>query len=120
MDKEILNEFAAEMLKLLQDGSQFIGEQAPIVCQEILRYNLRLSLLGTLVGIVWGAFGYWSFKKLLPGYAGWIEEPPYPHMAAGVCWIISLTALAYHVPNLFKVLLAPRLYLLDYFVSSVR
>ncbi len=115
MDEKILNEFAAEMLELLRDGSQFIGDQAPIVCREILSYNLWLGLFVASLGVVIGVFGYWAFKQLMPKYKGWEEEPPYPHLVAGACFVVSLLMCAYGIPTVFKILLAPRLYLLDYF-----
>ena len=120
MDERIMNEFVAEMLKLLQSSSQFIGEQMPLVCQEILRYQLVASTGLALLGGGLGIFGYWAYKRLLPTWAGIQKEPPYPHIAAGICYVWALALVIVHLLEVLQILIAPRLFLLTYFSNLVR
>ena len=113
MDKQILDAFATEMLELLQTGSEFMGEQAPMVCQELLRYHLATSLLGVAVGMTLFGVGRWAFKKLSPidGEAAYV--------LTGIIWVVAGIIGLINMMIMLKIIIAPRVFLIDYFTELV-
>ena len=125
MKEEILNTFVAEMTKLLQSGSEFVVEQMPIVCQEVLQFRLVTGLIGTAIGlglIMGGIILARKTKQMCKN----IEDSEDREILTTTSYIVSgLACLIGNVPFLIngttvlKVLIAPRLYLLEYFANLV-
>ena len=103
----------AELLEYLKAGGEFIGEQAPLLFEDIIRWGIYSRLPWLLVGCVFAFFG-WRLRM-------WANTFDFRDMDSYrwsvVCWvgIFSISTLIFTM-NLFymlKPLVAPRLYLIE-------
>lgn len=119
MDKEVLNKFLVEMTEALRTGIK----QIPLVAQEILNYNMAITLLGVAVGIVLLVMAIVLAVKIyktiqhdehkLDNWFGLYAIP-------AALFVISMMQLFSYVPDALKIYLAPRAFLLEYIAHLVR
>ncbi len=125
MNEKILNEFVAEMTSLLQSGSQFVGEQTPEVIKEVLRFNLFSSIFwAVILGL--GTYCLCPiYKHVYPKLCKINDDVDRP-MAKVLFWAVMIVVGAIMLPaclleleNAVQILVAPRMYLLEYFARLV-
>lgn len=140
MSSEKVNDLLLETLEkgiaAVEKGAEFLGEQIPLVVQELLLFKAveaGFYILASLAVL----YGVYRWAKLLPmavkdaesdyklpdNYKRTFPEP----MAIGyimvggfvsaIAGIFSLTTLVSETITLAKILLAPRIYLLEYAAS---
>jgi hypothetical protein len=116
MDKTMLDKFMNEILTLLQTAKDFAVTQMPEVCEEVLRYNLYNSIFCVVANLL-GLIGCYLFARWLHKKAV-AEDNDYFHVFSfftAIGAIFSLGMLLSSLMNAFKITMAPRLYLIEYF-----
>lgn len=117
--KNALNAFLVNALELVQDAGKFAGEQIPIVLQEIIRYAIVAEALTIAVCLCFLTacffFVKYCYKENTNGrtiaYKCDGVLPWVPTILVGSFSFGFLLASTY---QLIFVLVAPRLYLLEY------
>ena len=115
--KENLEAFLKKSLEFVERTVEFAGEQVPLVIKEIIRYTLVIELILLLRGTVIFTVGLYLVYK---GYASEFSEPSltqeevkctlfYTGGFILAIWGASLVELG----KLVKVIVAPRLFLID-------
>jgi hypothetical protein len=111
MSNEKLNEALAFVLEQVKDGTGFVKEQAPLVAQEIVRYELWSSVVFfvaaaavALVTIFWARKKEWIVWEDLPG----------PKMFATIVVGVASVVAVQNGVHITKCVTAPRLVVLDY------
>lgn len=103
----------------LQQGKDLVIDQAPTVVKEFLRWNFYQDLFWIGVGlatILTGTIIYYKLKKSLKG----TMEYGFQFVPGAVGWIIGTVAVAINLFDLIKLLVAPRIYLIEYVTSLLR
>jgi len=90
--------------KTLTEAKELTIEQLPLVARELLVFNIITDFIGIFVLIAMISGLYYEYKKV-------IDELRFFILLIGV--LLTLLLIGY-VDDIFKIILAPRLYLLDY------
>lgn len=121
MEKELLNKFFQTMLDILQDAKSFMEKEIPLVCQEILKYNLYKSVIySSLCGIAMSLTIYFSYKlfkfvaKDSPG------DEAIPIFIGGFVSVFLLIGTISNALEAIQIIVAPRIYLIEYFANLVK
>lgn len=120
MDKTVIDKFMNEMLTLLQTAKDFAVTQVPEVCKEVLRYSLCEAIFYVVVGLfllaACGFFARWLHKKA-------VEENDGNYYMFNIfsCIVaaIGLGMICSNMLDAFKITMAPRIYLIEYFSHLV-
>ena len=106
-----------KVLKFVESSAEFVVDQVPLLVSEILNYNLVREGALSLLGLTFLVIGLWSCKEMRREYAK--DEPLGDKVV--VLSIVSLAGIILgciifcsHILGAAKVLLAPRLYVIDY------
>ena len=106
-----------KVLKFVERSAEFVGDQAPLLVSEILNYNLVREGALSLLGLTFLVIGLWSCKEMRREYAK--KEPICDKIGllcavTGLGVIVGTTMFCAHILDVAKVLVAPRLYVIDY------
>jgi hypothetical protein len=128
MDRQILDNFVAEMLKILKEAKDFTLAQAP----DVFRQIVALQLVNDIVWLVFFAavlgFGFWLKKKgherLALGRERGSEDMSVQGAILIAAWLISLVVFTSgtmtNLLDLVKVWVAPKVYLLQFFADLIK
>lgn len=115
MESDKLNELAEFVLKTLNEGKDFVAEQAPLVMQELLTWKAWQHGLTVILLIIGAVAMFWGGKLLLNASFKTTEPEP---GALGVCSLVGgATCCGFCVWQVFclvQVLVAPRVYLIEW------
>lgn len=122
--KAMLNQFGIDMLSKVQSGidigTKFLGEQLPLVAQEIIKWGIARSIFYTsmclILTIVFAVVGFLLYKA---GAERAFDDSE-SNVAAIVFGIIFIVVAGifflcsfYHVFFIVKIVVAPRVYLIQ-------
>lgn len=122
-------------IEKLEAGADFMGDQIPLLVQELLLFKGAIAVLCLMIGlaILFGATMY--FHKLREQYKFlYPKRYELEHMSADslefccvVTWfakwlsiLIGFVVTFFNALDLLKIILAPRLYLLEYAATLVK
>lgn len=121
--KQALNAFVQQMITAAQDSAKWTTEQAPLVVQEWLQWRLAEHVI-TAVALVVLLVAVWRLSKHLIVMRVDIDGDPIPLF---VGWLLRVAAGGFLGAALFsnvlsaaKVYLAPRVVVLEQFISLVK
>jgi hypothetical protein len=114
MEKEALAKFIDTMTGLLNSAKDFTLEQAPEVMREIVVYHTALYALGVLIGLVLIAAGTYCLRRAFK------EEQEIWLALGALPALFGPLFLVFCLPDLLKVTLAPKLFLIEYFAGLVK
>ena len=132
--KEQAEQLLAVMIDKALAAGEFIGEQIPLVIQELLVFNLTKSVLLSLFYLTLIIVNVVVFKKYIDWYFtiedgrsqhnGYYRdhEPVIAFLAGGsaINLIFSTAALVACLITALKIWLAPRIYLLEYAANLIK
>jgi uncharacterized membrane protein YoaK (UPF0700 family) len=111
-----------QLIEMINTGVNFVSGQLPEVAKEILRFNEIMSIVfisvSILALIVFIAFGNLCCK--------WKQANKYSHWEIAAClsWVLgvpaSLLAILINIYALVQIIVAPKLYLLEYLKEFLR
>jgi hypothetical protein len=116
------NTVLLKILEYLEAGESFAQEQTPLLVQEVLDYNILIS--GTYVTIgaflmIWAIVGFvWLYQIVAKKQSNAVFEGTLG-MISGLAACIGPPVFFTYLPPLLKVLMAPRLFLLEYFRALI-
>ena len=127
---EVLAEVVKKALTVAEKTGEFAIEQAPLLLQEFYNWHIAKNSLGILLGFIVIIIGYnlrkifgkkveKDYKKnwdevIINGYASENVSTILTIIITGVFGLITLIISAY---NLIFILVAPKLYLIEYFIK---
>jgi len=138
--EQTLKPLVEKAIKGFEQGADFVIDQAPLVIQEFYRWHIAEASLGLLLSIIGILSPYIAFRilSLKEKKAEWEElySKPYssnpyreilnryihkdhliPIGAVGSMIVIcGIVGFCIHIMDLVKILVAPRLYLIEYFI----
>lgn len=119
--QKALNEFVQQVISAAQTGAQWTAEQAPLVVQEWLQWQLTEALLLGCLGVVVLVFAAAAAYRA----ARWSGDYETEGLAVitGVVAAISIAAgatLSSHFLVALKVYVAPRVVVLEKFAELVK
>lgn len=127
VDKEILNKFMQAMLDVLKSAKDFTLEQAPDIMRQVVAFETARSAIWlglwltmpTAVAVLW----IWVVRsdktrdaKLLDDEDFWA---PLALVSFGAVAVSTIGIIVKSI-DLAKVLVAPKVYLLEYFAELVK
>lgn len=117
--QKALNEFVQQIISVAQTGAQWTTEQAPLVVQEWLQWQLTEALLLGCLGVVMLVFApaaaYRAYR--------WLDETEGLGIIAGVVALFSMVLgviLSSQFLLALKVYVAPRVVVLEKFAELVK
>lgn len=132
MDNEQVSEALAEILQFLKDGLEsgveFASEQAPILIQEILSWGIVINTAALLLSLsipLTALIICWRVRVWLTHTCEctqWKETIGSDQETAWILghWVIpvasvmwTVAALSSYMPTILKIMVAPRLYLIE-------
>ena len=127
---DALNNAVEKALELAEKTGNFVIEQAPDLLQQFYNWHLAKAIIGCVIGLLIMIIGYnirklWG-KKIDKDYdAGWDEVVIGGYVSEEVStWVTIIIGLiggfitlAVNLYNLVFILVAPKLYLIEYFVK---
>ena len=122
----ISGETIAQISEYLNGAENFVAEQVPLVCQEILRYGIADAIFTIVIFGIIGVTSYRIGKRMLntnyDTYSAKTEEAFshykwHEYVVFGRClfWIgscASIFFILFSICQIMKIILAPRLYIL--------
>ena len=131
MNEEIekgLESMLMKALELAEQTGEFVIEQSPILLQEFYAWHIASSIIGIICSFI-----VISIVIMYPRWFGTVEESLYDSQigkryytedAVIGFWIVHavgavtfITMFTINTIDLVKILIAPRLYLIDYFTQ---
>jgi len=120
MNQETLNQFVAQMTKLLEGGTAFAVKEVPAVCQEVLRYYFWYDVLAVALSATF-AIALCVLTKVWADKARDNDGEKVVAVVIAACIGIGpITGICVNGLDLIKLTIAPRLYLLEYFAGLVK
>lgn len=98
-----------DLLKELEKGVEFGREQAPIIVEQLLTYNMYVSASLASLGFVLLFIAIWLWKKTTSGA---YDEIVY--IISAIVAILGALMVTINAAILVKVITAPNLFVLDY------
>jgi len=119
--KQALEQFVTKMLSAAEQGASWTADQAPLLVQEWLRWQLVNSALWALVFV---AITTLIAIRMLPWAKRGEERDEFEFGAAWVSYsvvqLLTFIAAAVWVESLLKVLIAPRVVVLEKFADLIK
>jgi len=119
MDKSTLDTFALAMIDILRNLKDFTQEQMPIICQEVLKYNLYLYIFYCIISVVFLISSVYISFRLFKIEDRTSEQ----NMCLVFCCSLAISCIFPTVLNmtvLLQILVAPKVFLLEYFSHLVK
>ena len=127
---EVLSKVVEKALNVAEKTGDFVIEQAPLLLQEFYNWHILKHSFSVLIGIIILLTGYnlrklWG-KKVDKDYEadwnevvinGYASEEVSTFMTMGVGFIFGAAILAVGLYKLCFILVAPKLYLIEYFIK---
>ena len=111
--KAALNAFLRQAVETAQAGAEWTAGQAPLLVQEWLRWQLVEAAVGTTVGVVLAYGLSLILRSAFRAMAKDGEVDP-GHIIGGIfCAAMAIPLLCVNVMTLVKVLVAPRVMVLE-------
>lgn len=120
-----LEQVVEKVASYVEAGAEFAVTQAPLLVREILNWEIALRCGAAFVSFVALAFGLWAFRYIYvqeryDRYSRYSDSAVLGMVAAGSVSAVGLATFVYNTFALVKVLVAPRLFLLEYFSHLVK
>ena len=119
-----LKPIATEVLGWLKDGREFIGEQAPLLAQEVVRYGVISNAIGLVLGVGLGigaAYMLRACARVPRDHWGDRPDSAIIGMAASVILgVVGLVAIIVSTDATCQAIFAPRLYILNKLAELVK
>lgn len=120
--KDTLNQALQEILDTLIATKDFVIEQAPDVVQQLLMWNTTACSIGTVVGLILLSVGfmmYYHNDKLFKenNKNNWDENLSAFWLILSVIGFIISMSFGF---TLLKILIAPKLYVIEYIINMVK
>ena len=117
MDGTTVDKFLTDMTEMLKNAKDFALEQLPIVAQEILKYNMAVSIVWSLVGAtILAITSRFHIKTVIPAVTNDRDYAPL-YIFVIVGYIVGSLVFLLNLMEVLKITLAPRVYLLEYMAS---
>jgi len=129
--EQTLDVILQKALEIATQTGEFVMEQAPLLLQEFYNWHISMHILGIILGIAFMIMPFfisrlWGYKeeqkdKKLPYklnrryYYKSEEVPAYAVLIIGN--LIGIIIFIIHIYKLIFVLVAPRIYLIEYFTK---
>lgn len=127
---EVLSKAVEKGIALAEKTGSFVIEQAPLLLQEFYNWHIAKSVFGIILGISIMFIGYnvrkiWG-KKVDKNYSkdwneivinGVASEEVSTTVTIAISFIFGITAISINAYNLIFILVAPKLYLIEYFIK---
>jgi hypothetical protein len=127
---EVLSKIVDKALIVAEKTGEFAVEQAPLLLQEFYAWNIAKSIIGILIGVLIIAIGYnlrkiWG-KKVEKDYDkewdeivinGYASENVSTVITIVITLIAGLVTISINAYSLIFILVAPKLYLIEYFIK---
>ena len=121
-----MNESLVEAGNWVKATKEFAVEQAPIVIQEILKWGLVIELFQFIISLMLLIAGIIMLKKSFKD--DWYKKADVNYsvghffaiMGAWIIFTIGVLTSVIEILDPIKVIVAPRLYLIEYFAHLVR
>lgn len=123
--QQIVAENSGDLINWIKDVAQSTGniitEQTPLFIQEYINYTLYSSIMG-LFGSIFTLFVFVIlFIKLKSiskdndrdDYSFSLMDTPFPEIALAIFFIFGFLAIPYHVDNIIKCVVAPRVLIVE-------
>ena len=123
MDVDVKQEMLEKLMSWLQNTEVFVQEQAPLLAQELLAFGFWWTLFEAIMfSLIVGAWLVWAYKWLFSEWGKNLHSNMDRDTASGinvlsiisglVCLFLTIETII-DVYTLFKITIAPRVYLLD-------
>lgn len=110
----LINNFGEQLLEWLKDGSVFVKDQAPLICQEIVRFGqaqyalfCALGVFLTLISIAMLLFAHKKLKR------PWPDDFVLTSIFSIIGIIGGIVVITCNLYYLLMTIYAPRLYLIQ-------
>lgn len=120
--KAAMNAFAQQVIDAAQNAGKFASEQMPLVVQEWLRWLAVENAIWVVVSLsvlIASVYSFWAALRKLKSAPGY-DAPPYVAWLIGggiVPGVLGAVLLGVSVVDLLKVLIAPRVVVLERFMD---
>lgn len=116
---EQLNAILAKLLGWMEDGAIWASKEVPLYVEELLRWGVAKSIVVLVIGVIFGAVTFFVTKQFVELYK---KDESYdrdfwwlPIVFSGLIGGgVSLKLLISNTLNLVQILVAPRVWLLEY------
>lgn len=113
--------FQEYLMSILEKTGEFLGEELPEVAEQILLFNLSISIFYLAVGVCLSclsAYHIIKFSKI----EGDSDEGEFVKMLLGgvICGLFGFVLIIFNISTVLKIWLAPKLYLLEYAAALVK
>lgn len=120
-------EFIQSTVIAAEKAGTFVAAEAPIVIEQLLRWKLTESFMGIICGLIFLITSVFLFKFAKNGFIGKYKTSSDDDAAYAVnligCLIsaaMSIFTLYFTVGTCMKILIAPKLYLLEYAAELIK
>ena len=119
---EKLENAVIKALELAEKTGEFVIEQAPEILQEFYNWHLASSIIWIVISLIVIIIYCWNFKKWYNGaFIGYDDnEELYTVLIllVGIASVFSIVGILENTIDLIKILTAPKLYLIEYFLRK--
>ena len=111
-----------EILAWVNAAKDFVGVQAPLVVQEILKVGRMTAIIHCLVAIAIISGVYYASRRAKKAREWLEDEAMYEPAWVGICcgYVIGALWFCLALYNLLYVLLAPRLYVIEQIAVTIK
>jgi len=123
MNKELektLQTILDKSIEVAEKTGEFVVEQAPLLLQEFYKWHIASAMLGILLGTFFAVCTYKGFKRLmfLEEKNSYADYDVFAYVLATIGGITSIVIFCVNTYDLIFILVAPKLYLIEYFMKD--
>jgi uncharacterized membrane protein YfcA len=130
--KEVLSDYATRALAWLESGVAFIAGEVPKYIEELLRWKLTeeifFSVFMLILAVVCGLTVKWCYKKgsivAKENSYGWYDSSAMGYLMGvifGLMGVIGfLLPALYNIKDILYIIVAPRVYMIDYIGTLIK
>lgn len=122
-----LSELMTKSIEAAERGSEFLGDQIPLVIEELLKWKMAESLSYNAISIACFVIIILMSRFVYKVQAPWIGRGKFSdsrelsYIITGIAYIFPITCMfMFSNIEFLKIWLAPRVYLIEYSASLVK
>lgn len=115
--KQLYNQFLQKLLEGVDKTTNFVGDQAPLITQEIVRWGLYCYGFNAVMSIVIVILSSIGIYKSCRSEEGFGEEEPslsfFVFLMSMILFLVFGVIFLYNMQGILFVMTAPRLYIIE-------
>lgn len=118
--EELLKPYVEKALKAMEAGGEFIIDQAPELIQQFYAWHIASNIVWVTLSLTIAGVSFYIIRTAYKNDDDWdVEYTAAAWVFGSAFFVIGTVMSVINILNLIKVLVAPKLYLIEHFIGKI-